>query len=158
MTTNSASALAIVPKHAGGRPTDYRPEYCDQVIAFMAQGYSLTAFAGSILVSRETIYAWGRAHREFADALNRARPARVTALETKLLTCKAGGVVAASIFALKNADPVEWREVRTTNHVHAVAATLTDRELYAIAAGMDATAGETIEGDCERVSPHANER
>ena len=34
-------------KHPGGRPSEYRPEYCQAVIDFMAQGFWLTAFAAS---------------------------------------------------------------------------------------------------------------
>ena len=136
-----------------GRPTDYRPEYCEAVVSFMAQGYSLTAFAGSIRVARDTLYQWMKAHREFSDAVNRARPARVAALESKLLTARRGGEVAASIFALKNADPVEWREVRTTQHVHAIAERMTDAELFAIASGKHASEGNVIEGEYAHVSP-----
>jgi hypothetical protein len=124
----------------------------------MSQGYSLTAFAGHIGQARDTIYQWMKSHREFSDAVNRARPARVAALETKLLTARQGGEVAASIFALKNADPTEWREVRTTQHIHAVAETMTDAQLYAIASGLHASEGDTIEGEFTRVSPQANER
>jgi hypothetical protein len=158
MPEATASALPVIAKHAGGRPSDYRPEYCEAVEAFMAQGYSLTAFAGSISQARDTIYEWMRAHREFSDAVNRARPKRVAALETKLLTARRGGEVAASIFALKNADPTEWREVRTTQHVHAIAERMTDAELFAIASGRHPGEGSTIEGDFTRVSPHSNER
>ena len=31
-----------------GRPTDYRPEYCELAVEEMAKGYSLGAFAGTI--------------------------------------------------------------------------------------------------------------
>ena len=37
------------PKPEGytfGRPTEYRPEYCQRAIEFMKQGYSVTALAG----------------------------------------------------------------------------------------------------------------
>ena len=39
------------PKPEGyvfGRPTLYRPEYCERAIAFMSQGYSVTALAGHL--------------------------------------------------------------------------------------------------------------
>lgn len=56
-----------------GRPTDYRPEYCEQVIAWGAEGKSLTWMAAQLDVARETIYAWEREVPEFSDALSRAR-------------------------------------------------------------------------------------
>ena len=45
-------------KHPGGRPSEYRPEYCEMVQEHMAKGKSLTAFAGSIKVSAFTVYEW----------------------------------------------------------------------------------------------------
>lgn len=118
----------------------------------MGKGFSLTAFAGHIGVARQALYDWMKAHGEFLDACNRARSARVNALEAKLLSARRGGEVAASIFALKNADPVEWREVRNVQHQVSLTASLTDQQLYAIAAGEHASAGETIEGEFTRKS------
>ena len=143
-------------KHAGGRPSDYRPEYCEAVIACMAQGYSLTAFAGSIRQSRDAIYDWIRAHSEFSHAVARARAARVLWLETKLLRSRKGAETTAAIFALKNAAPDEWRDIKTTEPKHPVAVqTLTDAQLEAIASGVDpadvGVTGTIIEGDFDRL-------
>ena len=52
------------------------------------------------------------------------------------MTCEKGGEVAATIFALKNTDPEEWREVRYANFDHNVKIeTLSDEQLMAIASG-----------------------
>jgi hypothetical protein len=59
-------------------------------------------------------------HPAFSDAVTRARAARVDALETRMLSANNGGTAATSIFALKNADPDEWREVRYANIEHSV--------------------------------------
>jgi hypothetical protein len=138
-----------------GRPSEYRPEYCQLVIDHMAQGYSLTAFAGMIRVSKNAVYEWIRDHSAFGDAVSRARPARLTALETKLLRSRKGAETTAAIFALRNADPDEWRDVKHQEHSHSVKVeTLTDAQLYAIAAQKrDAgSAGDTvIDGECSRV-------
>jgi len=158
----SGTALARIStsrKGVGGRPTDYRPEYCEDVIEYMGQGYSLTAFAGSIGQARETMYLWQRAHREFMNACNRAKAARVQALEAKLMSARRGGEVAAAIFALKNAAPDDWREVRNVNHVHRVADTLTDAELYAIASGKASGEGASLDLDpseYQNISEKAN--
>jgi hypothetical protein len=97
-------------KHAGGRPSDYEPAYCDGVVAFMGQGYSLTAYAGEIGVCRDTLNEWGRAHAEFSDAVKRGKAARTRKLEETLLAGETGPRVTAHIFALKNAAPEEWKE------------------------------------------------
>lgn len=93
-----------------GRPTKYRPEFAEQVLDYMGRGYSLTAFAGSIRVSRECVYEWERTIPEFSDAVKAARSARVSVLEEQLLGMENGPSVTARIFALKNACPDEWRE------------------------------------------------
>jgi hypothetical protein len=143
-----------VPAHyrERGRPSEYLPEYCEAVIAFMAQGYSLTAFAGSIRVARDTVYEWIKAHSEFSDAVARARAARVQWLETKLLRSRKGAETSAAVFALKNADPTEWRDVKHTEHSHKLAVeTLTDAQLFAIASGKHPGDASVIDADFERV-------
>jgi hypothetical protein len=145
-------ALAVA-KHAGGRPSEYRPEYCDLVIEKMAEGYSLTAFAGFIRMSKEAVYKWMTVHSEFADAVSRARPARVTALEAKLLRSRKGAETTAAMFALRNADPAEWRDVRNVQHDHAHRVeTLTDAQLFAIASGKALGDSDVIDADFERVA------
>ena len=76
----------------------------------MGQGFSLTAFAGHIGVSKETVYQWARQHPEFSDAVTRARPKRLAHLERQLLAGETGPKVTAFMFALKNADADEWRD------------------------------------------------
>jgi hypothetical protein len=149
-------------RHPGGRPSEYRQEYCEQVIHYMGRGYSLTAFAGSIKVARDTVYEWIKSHREFSDAVARARPARVAALETKLLISRKGAETSAAIFALKNADPTEWRDIKTTEHNHSVRIeTLTDAQLFAIASGVSPADAGIIDAEFERVDDQpsqSNER
>lgn len=94
-----------------GRPSKYDPAYCEQVLSYMGQGYSLTAFAGSIRVARDTVYEWEREHPDFSDAVKAARGARVATLEEGLLKSdQLSPQVTARIFALKNACPDEWRD------------------------------------------------
>lgn len=136
---------------ATGRPSEYRQEYCQMVFDYMAKGYSLSAFAGSIAMSRDAVYDWMSAHREFSNAVARARMARVAALEVKLLASRKGAETTASIFALRNADPLEWRDVRNVQHDHAVnVQIMTDAQLYAIASGKPAGEADTIEGEFTR--------
>lgn len=58
-----------------GRPSDYKPEYCDAVIARQAEGWSLAEFAANVGVARQTIDNWGVSHPEFLEALSRAKAA-----------------------------------------------------------------------------------
>ena len=135
-------------KPGPGRPSSYRPEYCEMVIEAGADGFSLTAFAGMLRVSVDTVYRWMREQRDFSEAVSRASPARVLWWERKLKTSRKGAEVTASIFALRNAAPTEWRDIKHTVHDHNVKVeTLTDAQLFAIASGKSLAEGSTIEGE-----------
>lgn len=95
-----------------GRPTKYDEAYCEQLIDCMGNGLSLTAFAGVIGVARSTINEWMAAHSEFSEAVKRGQAKRVLYLERRLLDGEIGPRVTSHIFALKNADPEEWRDRR----------------------------------------------
>ena len=119
-----------------GRPTKYREEYCQAVQEHMGKGRSLTAFAGEIKVDVESLYEWIATHPDFSKAVKQAQAQRVNALEERLLSANNGGTAATSIFALKNACPAEWREVRYENIEHTVNLDgITDEQLAAIALG-----------------------
>ncbi len=98
------------------RPSKYKPEYCKAVIETMATGLSLTAFAGSIDVCRDTVNEWQRAHPEFSDAVKIGKAKRTAELERQFLASSDRAIVTARIFALKNADPEEWREKQHIEH------------------------------------------
>jgi hypothetical protein len=71
-------------KGVGGRPTLYRPEYCQKVIDFLSQGWTLTAFASSINVSRNAVDEWRDKHPLFGDACARAIAASQAWWEAKI--------------------------------------------------------------------------
>lgn len=60
-------------KHAGGRPTDYYPEICEDFEDNFKQGQSVLEVAVELGVARSTIYKWAEEHKEFSDALTRGR-------------------------------------------------------------------------------------
>lgn len=142
----------LKPEHAG-RPTDYRPEYAELVIEAMAEGISLTAFAGMIRVAPKTVYEWIKAHSEFSNAVARARGCRVLWLERKLLRSRKGAETTAAIFALKNACPDEWRDVKYQEHKYTLGIEkLTREQLNAIAAGVSPSDAGVIEGEAQRLN------
>ena len=58
---------------AGGRPTDYNPDFCARVIEHGRAGKSLTYMAGSLEVAKQSIYTWMELHPEFLDAMTQAK-------------------------------------------------------------------------------------
>lgn len=62
------------PKGPGGRPSLYRPEYCERVLEFGREGMSVVEMAAEIGVSRNSLEErWPEAHEEFREAFARAR-------------------------------------------------------------------------------------
>ncbi len=54
-----------------GRPTDYRPEYCERVIELGRLGMSVVEMAADIGVARNTLeQLWPAANPEFLQALH----------------------------------------------------------------------------------------
>lgn len=108
-------------KGVGGRPTKYEPRFCDEVVADMAEGFSLTAFAGKIGVNRDTIDEWRKVHPEFSEACTRAKAHRLRFWEQTAINVAAkgtGGPGAATVitFGLKNMGDDEWRDKRELAH------------------------------------------
>lgn len=109
-----------VQKHPGGRPSDYKPEYCQQVIDAMRAGFSLTAFAGIIGVARSTINAWMEAHQEFSEAVSCAKAGRLLHWEEAAIrVAKEGGGPGSAtliVFGLKNMAPEEYSDTAKVEH------------------------------------------
>lgn len=55
-----------------GRPSLYKPEYCDRVIEMGAMGKSRVQMAANLGVSRNTLDTWVAQHEDFLEAMTRA--------------------------------------------------------------------------------------
>ncbi len=93
-------------------PTAYRDTYCDEVIDFLKDGYSLAAFAGKTGVSCKTLYNWIDKHPDFAEAVKLAQARSALWWEKRMLEfAQTGqGNATAVIFGLKNRVSDEWRD------------------------------------------------
>lgn len=73
----------VPARHPGGRPTAYRPEFCERVIECGRKGYSLAEMASDLGVIRETLSNWEGEFPEFFEAMKHARNASLTWWETQ---------------------------------------------------------------------------
>lgn len=91
---------------AGGQPTKYRHEYCEQLIKHMSEGLSFESFAGTIGTHRDTLYEWCKVHEKFSDAKKQGRDISLLWWEKIGRAAVAGKVAgfsaAAWIFSMKN--------------------------------------------------------
>ena len=54
-----------------GRPTKYRPEYCEIAESVLGEGYSQAVLAGELDVDEDTITNWKKEYPEFFGAIKR---------------------------------------------------------------------------------------
>ena len=103
-----------------GRPSKYEPRYCDEVVEFCREGYSITAFAGEIGVARDTLTDWGARYPEFLAALKRAKSACARWWEERGRSIGEGGGGPGSAtlvtFQLRNQAPDDFQDRRQVEH------------------------------------------
>ncbi len=102
----------------GGRPSKYSDAYCNEVIACLAEGHSVTAFAGRIGVARSSIFKWAAEVPEFSDAL-KVGQAKATEFWEGILVniaVNGGGNATAAIFGLKNRASDDWSDKTVQEH------------------------------------------
>ena len=63
----------MADKSEVGRPTKYKPEYCELIVKMAQEGASFTEFRAAIGgVTRQTLHNWKDAYPAFLDAYTRA--------------------------------------------------------------------------------------
>lgn len=53
-----------------GRPSDYKPEYCQMLIDHMRAGYSFASFGAIVGCCEKTLHTWRNTHEGFLQAQN----------------------------------------------------------------------------------------
>jgi transposase len=87
-----------------GRPTKYKPEFCDLVIDLMSQGRSLDGCAPIMGVHPDSLYQWQHDYPEFSDAVRIGRAHATQFWEDRLIKVADGlpGNANSIMWALKN--------------------------------------------------------
>lgn len=101
-----------------GQPTLYREEYCTGIVEHCRSGASITSYAASIGVCRDTITNWANAHPQFFAAVKSAKAAAAAWYDEKARGIVGGesGNATLCIFGLKNFAPDDFRDVQETKH------------------------------------------
>ena len=72
MPKSKLQPVSTSEKRGRGRPTVYRPEFCERVIEMGKNGYSIASMASELDVDKATILRWRDEHEEFRTALSKA--------------------------------------------------------------------------------------
>ena len=127
-----------------GRPTDYRPEYCDAVIEYGARGKSLAWMAAELDISRDTLSEWRNVHPEFSAAITRAVLKSQAWWEdfgqTNTLLAPGAGTFNSAVWIKNVASRFkhDWRDDKSVELSGSIGASLTDEQLLARIAALKA--------------------
>ncbi len=102
-----------------GRPSLYRPEYCQKVLELGSVGMSVVEMAAEIGVSRNTMETlWPAAHPEFLEALGEARDRSQAWWENQGRLNLAADKFQTALYNRSMAArfPRDWRENKAIDH------------------------------------------
>jgi hypothetical protein len=96
-----------------GRPSLYKPEYCELLEGHMKSGLSFEAFAGVVGVSRDTLYEWKKVHKEFSDTIKRSVECSLLFWEKMGIAGMTGQIkgFSAAIYCFNMKNRFGWRDV-----------------------------------------------
>lgn len=100
----------------GGRPSDYDPSFCDDVITYGKSGKSVTWIATELGVVKQTLHNWMAAHPEFMDAMTHAKQFAQRWWEDAGQDGMTAQGFNASVWSRSMAArfPDDWREIKGT--------------------------------------------
>ena len=116
-------------KQDTGRPTDFKPEYCEMLIEHMRSGFTYTSFPAILPKGCiATLYNWEKQFPEFLEAKRRGQTLLQYWDEKNLNAMITGknskGNTAAAIFKMKNCHG--WREKTPEEQDEPVKVVVTD--------------------------------
>jgi hypothetical protein len=103
-------------KNPVGRPSGYKPEYCEQIVAKMTEGLSLMAACGELDLVKSTVHNWSKDHPELLDAIALGHSKRSAFLERAGIKAESGPAVTYITKALPNCNPDAFRERQSVEH------------------------------------------
>ena len=108
------------PKHLGGRPSLYRPEFCEQISDAMAEGLSLEAAASACGIGPRTAFRWQDEYDEFRQAVEDGRARSLLFWERRAIGLAKGepGNAAVVTLGLKNRSRAAsgWHDAQRLEH------------------------------------------
>lgn len=102
-----------------GRPSDYRPEYCQRVVEWGRLGWSFAEMAAEIGIAKQTLYNWQEKHSDFMDACSRAQTQCQGWWERKGREGMEAPLFNSNVWAknVSNRFPDDWRDKTEVKHV-----------------------------------------
>lgn len=112
-----------------GRPTTYRPEFCQVVIDCGKEGKSLTQMCAELMISKQCFAEWREKYEEFGEAcqiaINFSQAWWENIGQNHIVENKDGPKVNAALYGRSMAArfPDDWRENSKVEHAGSVTVT-----------------------------------
>ncbi|MFW0778321.1 MAG: hypothetical protein ACN2B6_11465 [Rickettsiales bacterium] len=103
-------------KKGRGRPTAYKPEYCDKAYKLCLLGATDAEMASFFGVAESTLNNWKNDHLEFLESLKAGKEDADAAIAQSLYQQALDGNTTAQIFWLKNRRSKSWRDKQEVEH------------------------------------------
>lgn len=105
---------------AGGRPSKYNPDFCEQVVKLGAEGMGVCEMATELGISWDSFNTYREEHPEFSGAVKEALRQSQAWWEGKGRQATFGGCdgfnATSYIFQMKNRFKDDWRDKQETEH------------------------------------------
>lgn len=99
-----------------GRPTDYRPEYCDIVVELGKHGVSKEEMALELGISVTTFYTWQAANEEFLKAVKQAEGESIGWWKKEGRTNLKDKDFSATLWYMNMKNRFGWKDKTETEH------------------------------------------
>ena len=93
-----------------GRPTEYRPEFCEMLIAHMAEGGSYESFGAKVNCGKRVLYDWEDAHPDFLQAKETGRAKGQHWWETQARTALNARFFQTGVWAMSMRNMFGWSD------------------------------------------------
>ena len=114
---------------AGGRPTLYKPEYCDDARRMCFLGATNQQIADHFDVNLSTLEKWITTKPEFLLSLKEGREKADANVANSLYNKAMDGDTTACIFWLKNRRAAHWRDKQEVDHTGQLDLTVITRKI-----------------------------
>jgi hypothetical protein len=108
--------MKAAKKHPGGRPSKYKPEYCEQAYKFCLLGCTDVELSDFFGITERTLNRWKHDHSEFCQSLKDGKENADNEVAQSLYNKAVGGDTTAMIFWLKNRRKAQWRDKQEHEH------------------------------------------
>lgn len=95
---------------AAGRPTDFKPEYCELATNYCLLGATDSELADFLEISESTLNLWKQQHSEFSESIKAGKDKADSQVAKSLYQRALTNDTTAAIFWLKNRRTTRWRD------------------------------------------------